>query len=178
MSVCSTVLPAPNGPGIQAVPPRATGKNVSIMRVVVMSGSDGYCPFDQLVPQQIGRQRNADWPLLSHREWAVSVGVADAGDGVIDGEVAALNPRQLDGPFDIERNHDAVLDTAFLNGSENVAGFQAIAGAALRHERPFVFGVECVHVIAPTKEEAVARGECFQRILQAVVDCSEQTWSE
>ena len=34
--VCwSTVLPAPNGPGMQYVPPRATGKKVSIVRICV-----------------------------------------------------------------------------------------------------------------------------------------------
>ena len=38
---CSTVLPAPNGPGMQAVPPSAIGKNVSISRMVVLSGSAG-----------------------------------------------------------------------------------------------------------------------------------------
>ena len=40
---CSTVLPAPNGPGMQAVPPRAIGKKVSISRMVVTSGSAENC---------------------------------------------------------------------------------------------------------------------------------------
>ena len=40
--VCwSTVLPAPNGPGMQYVPPTATGKNVSIVRTVVSRVSVG-----------------------------------------------------------------------------------------------------------------------------------------
>ena len=34
-----TVLPAPNGPGMQAAPPFASGKNVSMTRVPVTSGS-------------------------------------------------------------------------------------------------------------------------------------------
>ncbi len=38
---CSTVFPAPKGPGMQPMPPRAIGKNVSISRMVVISGSDG-----------------------------------------------------------------------------------------------------------------------------------------
>ena len=38
---CKTVLPAPKGPGMQQVPPRATGKKVSIRRWVVISGSSG-----------------------------------------------------------------------------------------------------------------------------------------
>ena len=38
---CNTVLPAPNGPGMQYTPPRATGKNVSMMRTFVTSGSVG-----------------------------------------------------------------------------------------------------------------------------------------
>ena len=38
---CSTVLPAPNGPGIQAVPPRAMGKKVSIRRWEVRMGVSG-----------------------------------------------------------------------------------------------------------------------------------------
>ena len=41
VSCWSTVLPAPNGPGMQYVPPRATGKNVSRMRCLVTNGSDG-----------------------------------------------------------------------------------------------------------------------------------------
>ena len=45
MTFCSTVLPAPKGPGMQAVPPRAMGKNVSIMRWVVIKGSVGIEPL-------------------------------------------------------------------------------------------------------------------------------------
>ena len=41
IKLCRTVLPAPKGPGIQAVPPRATGKNVSIKRIEVISGWSG-----------------------------------------------------------------------------------------------------------------------------------------
>ena len=36
-----TVLPAPKGPGMQYVPPTATGKKVSIVRTVVSSVSTG-----------------------------------------------------------------------------------------------------------------------------------------
>ena len=39
---CRTVLPAPNGPGMQYTPPRATGKNVSMIRTFVTSGSSGF----------------------------------------------------------------------------------------------------------------------------------------
>jgi hypothetical protein len=38
---CSTVLPAPNGPGMQYVPPRTTGNIESMMRTRVTSGSVG-----------------------------------------------------------------------------------------------------------------------------------------
>ena len=39
--LCNTVLPAPNGPGMHAVPPNATGNNVSMIRCVVVSGVAG-----------------------------------------------------------------------------------------------------------------------------------------
>src|SRR3990172_5642163 len=38
---CMTVLPAPKGPGMAAVPPWATGKRTSMMRCPVTSGSRG-----------------------------------------------------------------------------------------------------------------------------------------
>ena len=37
----STVLPAPNGPGMQAAPPWAMGKKVSMIRWVVIIGVSG-----------------------------------------------------------------------------------------------------------------------------------------
>ena len=37
----STVLPAPNGPGVQKVPPFATGRKESMQRIFVTSGSFG-----------------------------------------------------------------------------------------------------------------------------------------
>ena len=37
----STVFPAPKGPGVQKVPPLATGRNASIQRSLVTRGSDG-----------------------------------------------------------------------------------------------------------------------------------------
>ena len=37
----TTVLPLPNGPGTQAVPPLASGKNMSMTRCPVTSGSSG-----------------------------------------------------------------------------------------------------------------------------------------
>jgi len=39
--LCRTVLPAPKGPGMAAVPPRAMGRKVSMMRWVVVIGSFG-----------------------------------------------------------------------------------------------------------------------------------------
>ena len=39
---CNTVLPAPKGPGIQYVPPFATGNSVSIILILVISGSAGF----------------------------------------------------------------------------------------------------------------------------------------
>jgi len=38
---CSTVLPAPNGPGMHAVPPSGIGKNVSMSRIPVHSNASG-----------------------------------------------------------------------------------------------------------------------------------------
>ena len=38
---CSTVLPAPKGPGTQKVPPLATGRNVSMERSLVTKVSSG-----------------------------------------------------------------------------------------------------------------------------------------
>ena len=38
---CSTVLPAPKGPGTQKVPPLATGRKVSMQRILVTSVSSG-----------------------------------------------------------------------------------------------------------------------------------------
>ena len=41
-SMCwSTVLPAPNGPGTQNVPPLATGRKVSMQRICVTNVSSG-----------------------------------------------------------------------------------------------------------------------------------------
>ncbi|OPZ77360.1 MAG: hypothetical protein BWY79_01206 [Actinobacteria bacterium ADurb.Bin444] len=41
VSCCNTVLPAPNGPGMQYVPPLATGTSVSRMRILVTNCSVG-----------------------------------------------------------------------------------------------------------------------------------------
>src|SRR3989338_2493110 len=42
VNCCKTVFPAPNGPGMQYVPPRATGKRESIRRILVTSGVVGF----------------------------------------------------------------------------------------------------------------------------------------
>ena len=41
MACCSTVLPAPNGPGMKPVPPSAIGLKVSIARTPVSMTRDG-----------------------------------------------------------------------------------------------------------------------------------------
>ena len=41
VTCCRTVLPAPKGPGMQYVPPREIGKNVSMILVWVTIGSRG-----------------------------------------------------------------------------------------------------------------------------------------
>ena len=164
---------------MQAVPPRATGKNVSIIRVVVISGWLGKWRSHRRrrsmaagMGRRTGQVRtivhSSSRPAAS-RTRTIGCSTARLPDSM---ETISTGAARSNGC------HDLMRDVQFGNGSQHIAGTDAIAGFAQRLEIPLPSLVEREDIAAPFEEESVLFGQFGQRVLQSVENHAQQARAE